>query len=758
MKKLIPVLFFLALTLIFSWKFLVYGLLPIPADTLVGLYHPYRDFYSQNYPNGMPFKNFLITDPIRQQYPWRWLAINDLKNGVLPLWNPYSFAGTPLAANYQAAAYYPLNILFFLMPFATAWSILVVMQPFLAGGFMYLYLKKMRISVLGSLVGAIVYAFSGFNIAWFTWNTLGHVALWLPLILYFKENVLSVLQHKKIRYKPLILYGLGLILAESMYIFAGHAQIAFYVFCISNLYLLVRTFHIYKTLGNKKKILLLTSIYFTVLAFIIGLLTLIQTLPFIRFVLQSGRSIDQNSTQEGWFIPFKHLIQFFAPDFFGNPATLNYWGTWNYGEMVGYVGVIPLILVFVSLSFMKRKMILFFSVVAFLALLFSTNNIFANLPFILHIPLLSTSQPTRLLFIIDFCLAVLSALGLDLMTSHKVTSRRLLIVGCSTILLFGLLWVLAYFQIFTQNIDSIAVSKRNLILPTLFMIVGILYLLLYKKIPKKYAQLTTTFLVLVVIIDLFRFGWKFTPFVSAEYLYPNTKAVEFISSQPGLFRIMSLDNRIFPPNVTMPHKIQTLDGYDPLYLKNYYELASSLVRNKPDISPFSFNRIITIQQPDNKIIDFMNVKYILSMSDIVSPKLEKVFEEGQTKIYENKLVFPRAFFVTSTRKASSKQEAINFLYDSTIDLHTAAIVYENIPISSEKLSPTEQITISAYQNSMIGISSTTDQARLLVLSDVYYPNWKAYIDQVETKIYEVNYAFRGIVIPAGTHTILFKYL
>src|SRR3989304_3309109 len=99
-KKLLPFLGFFLVTGVFFWQFLFKGLLPIPTDTIVGLYHPYRDLYVKDYPNGIPFKNFLITDPVRQQYPWRKLAISAEKNFELPLWNPYNFSGTPLLANF----------------------------------------------------------------------------------------------------------------------------------------------------------------------------------------------------------------------------------------------------------------------------------------------------------------------------------------------------------------------------------------------------------------------------------------------------------------------------------------------------------------------------------------------------------------------------------------------------------------------------------------------------------------------------------
>src|SRR5882757_5440029 len=118
MKKFtfLPLAILLLIILFFFHSFLLQGKFPIPADTIIGLYHPFRDLYAKQYPNGIPYKNFLITDPVRQQYPWRVLATEIEKRGELPLWNPYSMGGAPLAATLQGAVYYPLNILFFLLP------------------------------------------------------------------------------------------------------------------------------------------------------------------------------------------------------------------------------------------------------------------------------------------------------------------------------------------------------------------------------------------------------------------------------------------------------------------------------------------------------------------------------------------------------------------------------------------------------------------------------------------------------------------
>jgi len=101
---------------------------------------------------------------------------------------------------------------------------------------------------------------------------------------------------------------------------------------------------------------------------------------------------------------------------------------------------------------------------------------------------------------------------------------------------------------------------------------------------------------LVTVFDLFRFGWKFEPFTNKEYLYPSTSVMSFLKNQQGMFRVMSTDSRILPPNFSAMYKLQTLDGYDPLYLQRYGELMVAIKRDKPDINPqFGFNRIITPQ-------------------------------------------------------------------------------------------------------------------------------------------------------------------
>jgi hypothetical protein len=736
MKKLTPFLFIFSITIIFFWQFLFKGMLPIPADTIVGLYHPFRDLYAKDYPNGIPFKNFLITDPVRQQYPWRNLIVSVEKKLELSLWNPYALSGTPLLANFQSGAFYIFNILFFMLPFSTAWSSIVFLGPLLSGVFLYLYLNNLKLNKWASLLGALAFSFSGFSMAWLEWGTIVHVGLWMPLVLLSIDKLTLDENFFK--------WSLVFILSLTFSFFAGHLQVFFYLFVFIWIYFFARWFQA----GKKKNIILL--FLFVNLLFLI--ITSIQWIPTFQFISLSARNVDvENLSNPGWFIPWQHLIQFIAPDYFGNPATLNYWGVWNYGELVGYIGIIPLILGIFALYFRRDKKTLFFGSLLFLSLLFSLPTFFAKIPYILKIPFLSTSQPTRLLFIADFTLAVLTALGFDYLL--KIKKKIAIFYPLAFILIaFVFLWI------FIPK-EHLEIVRNNLKLPTLLFVFSLILfaLQIIFQNNKKLTIAICSILIITTAFDLLRFGWKFDPFVAKKYLFPPTQAISYLEKNIGEFRFMTTDSRILPPNFSSVYRLQSIEGYDPLYLLRYGELIVTSERKKADIStPFGFNRIIMPHNYESKIVDLLGVKYVLSMSPLTSTKLRKVFREGETLIYENLNVVPRAFFVQTIQKANSKEEAVVLMFSDLFNPKTTAIV-ENVDRRLETIGELAvgKASVVKYSENKVTIETENSNAGFLVLTDSFYPTWKTTIDGKAGEIYRTNYNFRGVIVPGGKHVVEF---
>jgi uncharacterized membrane protein len=243
---------------------------------------------------GQPVKNGAMPDVITQIVPWKHLTIETWKKGEIPLWNPFSFAGTPLLANYQSAVLSPFNVLFFILPFVDGWSILVLLQPLLAGLFMYLFARSFS-SKLGSLLSAISFMFCGFIVVWMGYATLAYAIIFLPLALLAIEKFFQTEKRK---------YLLLLAATIPLSFFSGHFQISIYFF------LSVIAYAIYASIQSKNK----TKTIFCFLAILSGLLCCLpQILPSLEFYQQSLRSGLYGRIEE---IPWHYIVSFLTPDFY----------------------------------------------------------------------------------------------------------------------------------------------------------------------------------------------------------------------------------------------------------------------------------------------------------------------------------------------------------------------------------------------------------------------------------------------------------
>lgn len=712
MKKILPFFVIFFACAVFFYPTISKGLLPVPADTLIGLYHPWRDQAATTNPVGVPFKNFLITDPIRQLIPWRKLVIDGWKKVSIPSWNPYNFSGATLRGNIQAGVWYPLNILFFFLPFSVAWALVIMVQPVLAALFLYVYLRNKQIPPWVSVFGGLVWAFCGFAIAWLTWGTILQTAVWLPLLLLAIDNSWPVL---------LVVSSVGAL-------FAGHAQVALYILLFAGAY------------GFRK-----FSRQLIAAAACAVVISSVQWVPMAQLVMHSSRLTDAGAwLKDGWFLPWQHLVQFVAPDFFGNPATLNYFGVWNYGEFVGYIGILPLMFALYAVITRRDRLTRFYAVAAGIIFLFLLPTPLAALPYRLHIPVLFSLQPTRLMVLVDFCFAVLAALGLDAYV--RKSDNKIIFTILAVAILLGALWIYA-------TGANLEVSRHNLILPSILFGLSIGILLV-----RKWKHIFLVCVISLTIFDLFRFGWKFTPFTPPEYFFPTTKAVAFLQSQHKPFRVMSLDNRIMPPNVGAYYGIESIEGYDPLYDARYEEFIAALNRREPNSTPpFGFNRIVTTPTIDSPLLPLLNVTYVLALEDVRSPDLELMYREGNTRIYFYTKALPRIYPTESVKVGNNRQDVMNLLYDKNFYPEKTAIVEEQIPNIHAPIVSTDSIKIVSYEDSSLRATASLASDHFVIIANMFDKNWKATVDGKRTKIYRADYLFIGLLVPKGDHLITLAY-
>lgn len=739
--KLLSFQLIIVLVLVFSFFLpnLLSGKIPMPADTILGLYHPFRDISVDGFsPGKFPAKNPLITDPVLQIYSWKNLVINEIEEGSIPLWNPYSFAGQPLLANVQSSPLAFANILLLILPFNIAWGVLVILQALLTSVFMYLFLREINLSRVASSFGAFILPFTGFYMVWLTWGTIVATAMWLPLLLLAVEKLFK---------KVSPLWFLLLSLTSSQVIFSGHLQTALYVF------LSLMIFIIFRLIVFKKTFAFVVSL----LAVILGLLTsAIQIFPTLEFINHSARNIDQLYTADrlDWFIPFQNLIQLVAPDFFGNPATYNYWGVWNYAEFVTFIGIIPLALVVFSLS-SKNSHKRFFLILLLTGLVLSLSNPVSKIPYIFHLPFISSLQPSRIIFLIVFALTVLASLGLDQFLQIK-SKNKVLLLGIILFLILSTIAAITFFNKglfpYVNNLDPRYIALRNLAIPLIFAAFFIAISL--SKFVNAPRFLIIGVIFSLTLVELFRFGHKFTPFSKLSWIFPQTETTKFLAGQTEPFRIMAVDRRVMHPNISGIYHIESVDGYDPLYSKDYAQYISVSESQDPGTKLASFNRIITPQRFSSNLINLLGVRFILSLDNIDSPDFSLVLREGQTKVYENTKSFPRAFFVDEVLKELSPKGEYSKLLDQNFDLSKKATSTE-YEFKDEDIDSNLQIIKYSAQN--ILLSTKSEKKRPLIITNLNYPGWQAKIDNERTAIYEVDSIFQLIEIPQGEHNVEFKF-
>ncbi len=696
-KKSWPVIVIVLLWLVFARPYVFKGLVPFPSDYLVSFFPPWSSQYA------MPVKNNAMPDVITQIYPWKKLTVDVWKSGSVPLWNPYGFSGTPHAGNYQTAVFSPVNLLFFVLPFLDAWSIMILVQPLLAGLFMYLLARSLDRSRAASTLAGIAFMFSGFITVWMAYGTLGYAALFLPLVFWGV--------HTK--------RGWAISAGIAVSFLSGHLQTSLYVLSAAAAYILWKK--------QRKQFLYVVA----------GLLI---AAPQILLGLHSFVSSTRGSAVlKGDVIPWQYLVTFIAPDFFGNPVTRNDWFG-HYAEWAGFVGVATLLLALFAAVKKRTKDVWFFVLLGAVALLFALPTPLNDLLYILKIPVLSGSAASRIIILTSFSLAVLSAYGADALRPDRK-------FAVSIVAAVGIVWLLLFAGVLPP--DKLAVAKHNFVLPTVLVIAAVVFMNVKQRLAI-YALIALT------AVDVLRFAAKWMPFTPRRYVYPQIKSALYVQKNAGANRVFgNIGNE-----VGATYRLQLTEGYDAVYQARYGEFMQYV--SKGFVSP-GLRSVVQFDKNGlykTEALQLLGVRYIYHrLSDGKNvwtfpyweyPGMRQVYSDGLYGIFEYPDAFPRAFLASGYVIGG-----INDLFAQNFN-RRENLVLEEKPDNEPKTGD-GSAEITDYQPNTVVIKTASAFPKLLFLSDVYDAGWKATVDGKPAKIYRADYDFRAVSLPAGSHTVVFRY-
>lgn len=755
LKQKYPFFFFLIFFLIFFRKVFFLGLLPIPSDMLVSFYFPFSSGGFSGYSEWTTRKGLIADDAIRQQYPWKVFASREWMKGNVPLWNPYAFSGYPQAANLQTGAFYPFNIFFVFLDPKIAWTFLLMLGQILSALFMYLFLKSQKLSSVSAVFGSLIFLGMTFELLWFEQMIISHTTLWLPLVLLSTQKI-----YEK-KYKWIIIGALSL----SLSLLAGYAQTTLFVYIISSF------FYIYKLVFSKNRISFLIiglSLFFFSL-----LISSIQLIPTLEIYFSSAREGLSSQELFGKFLATpRHLLTLFSSDFFGNPATENFWGD-QYQDFNLFFGLISLCIALTGIiNIIKNKLDFslgkWFLILALTALLFSFSTPLSYLPLKLNIPILSTGVPARFIFIFQFSFCIVCAISLDKILKIDRKKLNLSPVLFMSIITLLLLLVLFIYSKQTTNIvlaKNLNIAVRNLTFSLFLLFFGLIGLF-FIKINKTLWGLS---LILIFTgIEFLYLANKYLPFSKKDYLFPEHPLFTFLQEKKDINRFWGGGISYVGTNIPTYYRLYYPEGYDSLYIKRYGELINADKNGqKPQKIPRSDVNISDSALYKDKILDLLGVKYILDKTDIPKWKFEPepwkfpperyklIWQNGKFKVYENLKAFPRIYFAEKLIYRNNDYDILQEIY---LKKHSSlfAITEESLP---KNVIPAKNgvISLTKYSSREINITTKNNDNNFLVISDTYFPGWKAYLDGKEIKIYRTNYAFRGIIVPKGKHLVSFIY-
>ena len=752
------------------------GKIPFNGNFLVSFFTPWRFQNWEGYPTGVPSKA-VSWDQIRQYYPLFEHTRRVWRLGEIPLWNPYNFSGTPQLANLESASFYPLNIVFAFGQTIDSWIIFKISAVVLSGFFTFLYLQALKLKFLPSLFGSLSFAFSSTMVIWGEeiWQS-AHSVIWLPLWLFSIEKL--IVSQKKI-------YWLIGIFSALFSIFAGYFQTTLYVFIFALTYFLFRVNFFngpskFLTWFKKNKPLFFLTGSIFPLSLLLGA---IQITPTVELYLQSTRRIIHlTEINIQFLLPLRQFVTFFAPDFFGHIVTKNWiGGAGQYYEKMIYIGVVPII--FASLVWIisnrLKSFVIFFTAWFILSVLLIFNNPIAKSIYLFEIPLISTANPIRIIFILAFCVSTLSAIGFSVWSDSPFSKikRKWFISLLSFTMIYLFLVIFLFFarkgtwsfQHFPPNWTITAL--RNLAVPLLVFFLTA-FLQLFGSFFRK-LHLLSVFLIFILLFShaLF-FLWKYLPFSERRFLYPSHPLLTFIQENAGIDRFWTLKGGIVENNFATVYKIFSLEGYDPLNILRYNELLSSTYEIEKTVISRSDATISRDLSSSNEalektwsLLSLMGVRYIINSDDpALSPKdihtptfLEKIWQDKNFTIYENRNALPRAFLADSYMVETEKEMILKKLYGPQSNLKNTLILEEKIPNFEPKHSAGSTVQILNYSPQKVDIKTSSQTDKLLFLSDTFYPGWEAKIDGLKTKIYRADYSFRAVLVPTGNHQVSFKY-
>jgi hypothetical protein len=742
-------------------------------------------------------------DSVTQFYPYAFLYDHSDSQ-----WNPYIYAGMSVASTFQFAYFDPIYKLFFQLPrFLDGFHLILLVNLFLSLAFTYFFAVNLKFNKAEATLIAVIYALNAHNLSSISAITFTNVVWILPALFLSVDKIIS----GRNGYSPLIAFAVGFGFLSSHYQFLAMSILSAMIYFCFKSYLKIKN-------GEEKRALLIPLVSLVAglaTALLIGLPQLLNIYEFTKLSTRSGGYGFINATATGmtpidlfgYVFPALSLPQGLANGF------LNYIGI--IGIILAIIGIKNIwsgdalrkffvggfvFLLLASFKYSPLYLLIYF-MPPMMFFQGSSRVIFIAGFFVAIIAgygardIIYNFEKNKKLFfwlLISGGLLVAVAAFIANLGVHFKQPIANYINHYFDIALYQHTTkqpLEYYHDLIGKMYDSMLYTFNFNNPMTLITIVlcFTLYFIVKKELVKK-ERLAGVFLIgsLINLLPLFYTLNTFTDRKlidqeprSAKIIKAmtstgdNYRAISFLFPYAGYTKITALhpndliDQYEFfkegmVPNLNIFYGINILNGYEPMKIAKREKLFKEIFIDEEKISVDQKLQAIEQRVP---LLSLLNVKFLVMPFPLIDKNLNLISEYKVTKydlsvyIYENKQFIPKIYVAKKPVCFTDENKLFAGIINRTDnDAEDAYVLQDDCKIFNQNLEPA---TIDKFlverSDGIARIEVRSDHSFWLIFSESNLPGWRVTIDTRSAKVYNANYLFQAVDVPAGDHVVEFNY-
>ena len=693
--------------------------------------------------------------------PWSVHNSRTYHDGEVPLWNPYAAAGAPHLANIQSAPLDPLLVPVHAFGTIRAWDLSLLLAYALALVFAFVLGRVLGLGALGTVVCSVGFGLSGFVFV-FGNNHWARPYLYIPVLLTGIEWGLA---GRRLRGWLVTSVGVALLTL------AGMPEVTAVVAIVAGAYLLARLAFV---AGWSQR---LTLVGCWASASAVGLLVAMPALlPFFEYlsVAYTKHGADAGSAQRR--LEFGRLINLGAPFLGGYPVSID--ESVN-SKSVDWTGMSVIVLAVIGFAGGRRttrpaQWAALAGVAVMAGMIYDLTylNWTAHLPGIERVAFIRFGHPALVMMLV-----VLAGFGVRRIADGAVDLRRAaaLIAGVVTVL------ALSWFSGREAIADAGPAHNTRWILLAAAGATAIVVLAIVTALKPTLGRFTGVVGVVVVCAEVLTLApTDIYPERTNSFAEPAWLTLIREQSDPLPTDRYYGDAAKLAPSTATALLLQDVRVVDAVVVKRYWNLIQGFVEPEFTGTHFGRGHRTRPRVEGNPVADLLGIRYHLTDRPLDPTELATgtrlLGVAGSTYVYERETRLPRAFTVRSVTVVADEPAAHDALArlgtsqpDGMVlldrwDPRTLAVVEVSRDdatalgvLTDGSTCEAATATITNYEAHRVDIEVEAACAQLLVLSDTYYPGWKASVNGERVDILPANISFRSVVVPTGRSTVTFEF-